>query len=73
MYRLPSLVGPDPRPRPQRHTHNAIPLSQSTIGAFFLTKKVQLGDGSMCKIQIWDTAGQVTVESSPNHPRIINI
>mmetsp|Transcript_18219 Transcript_18219/g.33075 ORF Transcript_18219/g.33075 Transcript_18219/m.33075 type:complete len:235 (+) Transcript_18219:313-1017(+) len=31
---------------------------QSTIGAFFLTKKVQLGDGSMCKIQIWDTAGQ---------------
>jgi len=31
---------------------------QSTIGAFFLTKKVQLEDGSMCKIQIWDTAGQ---------------
>ncbi|KAJ1450452.1 ras family-domain-containing protein [Pelagophyceae sp. CCMP2097] len=31
---------------------------QSTIGAFFLTKKVVTSHGDACKIQIWDTAGQ---------------
>lgn len=31
---------------------------QSTIGAFFLTKKLQLPSGANCKIQIWNTAGQ---------------
>ena len=31
---------------------------QSTIGAFFLTKKIKTSRGDDCKIQIWDTAGQ---------------
>lgn len=31
---------------------------QSTIGAFFLTKKIVTSRGENCKIQIWDTAGQ---------------
>ena len=31
---------------------------QSTIGAFFLTKKIVTARGDQCKIQIWDTAGQ---------------
>ena len=31
---------------------------QSTIGAFFLTKKVTFDDGSTGKMQLWDTAGQ---------------
>ena len=31
---------------------------QSTIGAFFLTKKVTFEDGSPAKMQLWDTAGQ---------------
>jgi len=31
---------------------------QSTIGAFFMTKRIQLPDGQSCKMQIWDTAGQ---------------
>jgi Ras-related protein Rab-21 len=31
---------------------------QSTVGAFFLTKKVTLPDGTSIKMQIWDTAGQ---------------
>uniref|UniRef100_A0A7S3NK22 Uncharacterized protein n=1 Tax=Aureoumbra lagunensis TaxID=44058 RepID=A0A7S3NK22_9STRA len=31
---------------------------QSTIGAFFLTKKIVTSNGDACKIQIWDTAGQ---------------
>jgi small GTP-binding protein len=31
---------------------------QSTIGAFFLAKKLTLKDGSHCKMQLWDTAGQ---------------
>jgi len=31
---------------------------QSTIGAFFLTKKIVTTRGDSCKIQIWDTAGQ---------------
>ena len=31
---------------------------QSTIGAFFLTKKIMTSGGDNCKIQIWDTAGQ---------------
>jgi len=30
----------------------------STIGAFFITKRVQAANGVTCKIQIWDTAGQ---------------
>jgi GTPase SAR1 family protein len=34
------------------------PKQQSTIGAFFLTKKIQLSDSTACKLQIWDTAGQ---------------
>ncbi|KAH8070989.1 GTPase [Aureococcus anophagefferens] len=33
-------------------------LQQSTIGAFFLTKKIVTAQGDACKIQIWDTAGQ---------------
>jgi len=31
---------------------------QSTIGAFFLTKKINTAGGDDCKVQIWDTAGQ---------------
>jgi small GTP-binding protein len=31
---------------------------QSTIGAFFLTKKFTLSSGIFCKMQLWDTAGQ---------------
>ena len=31
---------------------------QSTIGAFFLTKKIKTARGDDCKIQIWYTAGQ---------------
>ena len=34
------------------------PKQQSTIGAFFLTKKVTLSDGFTLKMQLWDTAGQ---------------
>ena len=34
------------------------PKQQSTIGAFFLTKKVTLSDGYTLKMQLWDTAGQ---------------
>lgn len=34
------------------------PKQQSTIGAFFLTKKMVLADGTNCKMQLWDTAGQ---------------
>jgi len=30
---------------------------QSTIGAFFMTKRMQLSNGQSCKMQIWDTAG----------------
>ena len=29
-----------------------------TVGAFFLTKRLQSSSGVTCKIQIWDTAGQ---------------
>jgi GTPase SAR1 family protein len=31
------------------------PKQQSTIGAFFLTKKVTLASGAQCKMQLWDT------------------
>jgi len=31
---------------------------ESTIGAAFLTKSVDVGDGSVVKFEIWDTAGQ---------------
>lgn len=31
---------------------------QSTVGAFFLTKRVVLNDGTSFKMQLWDTAGQ---------------
>ena len=31
---------------------------QSTVGAFFLTKKVVLEDGVAIRMQLWDTAGQ---------------
>jgi len=34
------------------------PVQQSTIGAFFLTKRVALTNGSAYKMQLWDTAGQ---------------
>ncbi len=30
----------------------------ATVGAFFVTKRIQTSDGTTCKIQIWDTAGQ---------------
>eukprot|EP00587_Corethron_hystrix_P007300 CAMPEP_0113309036 /NCGR_PEP_ID=MMETSP0010_2-20120614/7245_1 /TAXON_ID=216773 ORGANISM="Corethron hystrix, Strain 308" /NCGR_SAMPLE_ID=MMETSP0010_2 /ASSEMBLY_ACC=CAM_ASM_000155 /LENGTH=244 /DNA_ID=CAMNT_0000164217 /DNA_START=123 /DNA_END=858 /DNA_ORIENTATION=+ /assembly_acc=CAM_ASM_000155 len=30
----------------------------STVGAFFITKRIQTPSGITCKIQIWDTAGQ---------------
>lgn len=30
----------------------------STVGAFFITKRIQTSSGITCKIQIWDTAGQ---------------
>lgn len=30
----------------------------STVGAFFITKRIQTSTGITCKIQIWDTAGQ---------------
>lgn len=30
----------------------------STVGAFFITKRIQTNNGITCKIQIWDTAGQ---------------
>jgi small GTP-binding protein len=29
-----------------------------TVGAFFITKRVQTDSGITCKVQIWDTAGQ---------------
>lgn len=29
-----------------------------TVGAFFITKRVQTESGITCKVQIWDTAGQ---------------
>lgn len=31
---------------------------QPTVGAFFITKRVQTLSGITCKVQIWDTAGQ---------------
>lgn len=31
---------------------------QPTVGAFFITKRVQTSSGITCKVQIWDTAGQ---------------
>ncbi|CAM9544495.1 unnamed protein product, partial [Phaeothamnion confervicola] len=34
------------------------PKQQSTIGAFFLSKQLTTPDGTVCKMQIWDTAGQ---------------
>jgi small GTP-binding protein len=34
------------------------PKQQSTIGAFFLTKRLAMKDGTQCKMQLWDTAGQ---------------
>jgi len=30
----------------------------ATVGAFFITKRIQTSNGITCKIQIWDTAGQ---------------
>lgn len=30
----------------------------ATVGAFFITKRIQTSDGITCKVQIWDTAGQ---------------
>ena len=34
------------------------PDQQSTVGAFFLTKKIILDSGTSLKMQLWDTAGQ---------------
>ena len=34
------------------------PKQESTIGAFFLTKKMMTSNGSSWKMQLWDTAGQ---------------
>ena len=36
-------------------------VQQSTVGAFFLTKKVALEEGQKITMQLWDTAGQVRV------------
>jgi small GTP-binding protein len=30
----------------------------ATVGAFFITKRIQTSGGITCKVQIWDTAGQ---------------
>ena len=30
----------------------------ATVGAFFITKRIQTSNGITCKVQIWDTAGQ---------------
>lgn len=30
----------------------------ATLGAFFITKRIQTSNGITCKVQIWDTAGQ---------------
>jgi len=30
----------------------------ATVGAFFITKRIQTSSGITCKVQIWDTAGQ---------------
>lgn len=30
----------------------------ATVGAFFITKRLQTSNGITCKVQIWDTAGQ---------------
>ncbi len=35
----------------------------STIGAFFITKRIQTTNGITCKIQIWDTAGKAQFRS----------
>lgn len=35
----------------------------STIGAFFITKRIQTSNGITCKIQIWDTAGKAQFRS----------
>ena len=38
-------------------------LQNSTIGAFFLTKRIHLSNGSSLKMQLWDTAGQERFKS----------
>lgn len=35
----------------------------ATVGAFFITKRIQTSGGITCKIQIWDTAGQAQFRS----------
>uniref|UniRef100_A0A7S4K342 Uncharacterized protein n=1 Tax=Odontella aurita TaxID=265563 RepID=A0A7S4K342_9STRA len=35
----------------------------ATVGAFFITKRIQTSGGITCKIQIWDTAGQTQFRS----------
>lgn len=39
------------------------PKQQSTIAAFFLTKKLSFADGQTGKMQLWDTAGQERFKS----------
>ena len=34
------------------------PASSSTVGASFLSRNITMDDGSVYKLQIWDTAGQ---------------
>eukprot|EP00593_Proboscia_inermis_P001158 CAMPEP_0171297422 /NCGR_PEP_ID=MMETSP0816-20121228/6162_1 /TAXON_ID=420281 /ORGANISM="Proboscia inermis, Strain CCAP1064/1" /LENGTH=367 /DNA_ID=CAMNT_0011771679 /DNA_START=15 /DNA_END=1118 /DNA_ORIENTATION=+ len=36
---------------------------EPTVGAFFITKRIQTSNGITCKIQIWDTAGQAKFRS----------
>ena len=35
----------------------------ATVGAFFITKRIQTSGGITCKVQIWDTAGQERFKS----------
>lgn len=43
-------------------TNNFKPYSESTIGASFMSKMIMV-DGKPIKFQIWDTAGNITLNS----------
>jgi Ras-related protein Rab-5C len=47
-------------------------FSESTIGASFLNQTVKLGDNTIVRFQIWDTAGQGKncLSLSPRYPSI---